>query len=333
MSPIPAPAKILVTGASGFIVRSASKGEYVKRLFEEGGIEKNRFSYVIVEDIEKEGAFDHAVVGVDAVEHTASPVTLVHSGDPDEIIQPALKGTLGILASVQKYAPGVKRVIITSSYAAVVTPKTPAPGQEIAIIDESDWNTLSEIEVKEKGKAAGGVHIYRASKVLAERAAWDFVESNKDSIGFDLVTICPPMVYGPMIHEAPLTGTSAEILRNGLNSHAEEDLLKPVNVSGYWVDVRDVAAVHVLALANPDAGGQRFITATGPHSWQDFLDSIHAAQKDPTDLFKGYPGKGRNPKVPAKVLATKAETTFNFKFRGVDDTIPAMFQMIQAKGF
>lgn len=65
-----------------------------------------------------------------------------------------------------------------------------------------------------------------------------------------------------MIHEGSI-GTSLEVFQNGIKPKNEEDLLKAVNVSGYWVDVRDVAAVHVMALANPNAGGERFITATG----------------------------------------------------------------------
>lgn len=61
------------------------------------------------------------------------------------------------------------------------------------------------------------------------------------------------------------------------------------------------------------------------------VDAIHTAHPSLANLHKGYPGKGRTPKVPAKVLATKAEETFDFKFRGIDDTIPAMFEMIDAK--
>ncbi|KAG9029659.1 methylglyoxal reductase (NADPH-dependent) gre2 [Tulasnella sp. JGI-2019a] len=346
--------KVLVTGASGFIgawvcktllekgyhvvgtVRSPAKGAYLERLFEKDGLGKDHFSFVIVDDIEKEGAFDQAVVGVDAVEHTASPVTLSHAGDPQEIIQPAVRGTIGILESIKKHAPGVKRVVMTSSYAAVITPKAPLPGQEFGTIDESDWNILSANEIEQKGQSAGGVHIYRASKVLAERAAWDFVEKNKASIGFDLVTVLPPMVYGPGIHEVTTSpGTSLDVFRDNvlLASKTEEELLAPVNVSGYWADVRDVAAVHVLSLASPRAGGERFLTASGPDSWQNFLDAIHTSQRDVTDVPKGYPGKGHNPKVPARVIATKAENLLNFKFRTVEDTIPATFRYIREKGF
>ncbi|KAG8853838.1 methylglyoxal reductase (NADPH-dependent) gre2 [Tulasnella sp. 330] len=343
----PAPAKVLVTGASGFLgvwvcnvlldkgyrlagtVRSQAKGKYLEDLFQKAGFGKGLFEIIVVEDIAQDGAFDHAVVGIDAVVHTASPVTLVHTGDPEEIIQPTVRGTVGILSSLKKHSPYVKRVVITSSYAAILTSKKPGPGQEVATIDESDWNTLSAIEVEQKGRGAGGLQIYRASKVLAERAAWNFVEQNKDSISFDLVTICPPMlflancvleVYGPMLHEvnSPSSlGSSLNGFRNNvlLANKTEEELLAPANTTGYWVDVRDVAMIHALALVNPSAGGERFITATGLR-----------------DVPTGSAGKGRNPKVPAHILATKAEKTFDFKFRGIDDTIPETFRAIRNTG-
>ncbi|KAG8910072.1 methylglyoxal reductase (NADPH-dependent) gre2, partial [Tulasnella sp. 408] len=167
-------------------LRSDSKGKYLQNLFKDHG---DRFSYVIVEDIAKEGAFDKAVVGVDAVQHTASPFHF-KADDPKELIEPAVHGTVGVLESIKKYAPGVKRVVITSSVAAIVYDK----GREGVTYDESDWNTESPKEIEEKGRNAAGLHKYRASKVLAERAAWDFVEKNKESVAFDLVTVNPPMV-------------------------------------------------------------------------------------------------------------------------------------------
>ncbi|KAG8987371.1 methylglyoxal reductase (NADPH-dependent) gre2 [Tulasnella sp. JGI-2019a] len=279
-------------------VRSTSKGTYFQRLFETDGFGKDRFSFVIVDDIEKEGAFDEAVVGVGAVEHTASPVTLNYSGDPQ-----GQRSRIGI----KRHAPGVKRVVITSSYAAIVTLKTPSPGQEFETIDEA------------KGENAGSTHIYRASKAPPGQAAWDFVDKNKGSIGFDLATS-----YG--IHEVTSAlGASLELFRNNvlLGSNTEEELVTPVNQSG---------RVHVLLLANPHAGGERFITASGPDSWQNFPDIIHRSQLDPADAPKGYPRKGHNPKVPARVLATKAENLLGFKFRRAEDTVPETFRYIREKG-
>jgi len=150
MAPVSAPAKVLVTGASGFIaiwvikslldqgytvvgtVRSHSKGEYLQLLLEKDSNNKDKFSYVIVEDIQKEGAFDEAVVGIDAVEHTASPFHF-KVDDPRDLIEPAVKGTVGVLESIKKYGSSVKRVVITSSAASIIHDKASMIYDEVSI--------------------------------------------------------------------------------------------------------------------------------------------------------------------------------------------------------
>lgn len=112
------------------------------------------------------------------------------------------------------------------------------------------------------------MHKYRASKVLAERAAWGFMAENEGSIAFDLVTVVPTIVYGPMIHDVSspdALNASMKIFRGytSLPEKSEKELSGPVNGSGYWADVRDVATIHTLALANPKAGGERFIACSG----------------------------------------------------------------------
>ncbi|CAE6377577.1 unnamed protein product [Rhizoctonia solani] len=96
-------------------IRSISKGDYLVNLFKSYG---DKFTYIIVEDIGKERAFDEAVKGVHGIAHTASPFHY-DSEDPKEIIDPAVRGTTGILESVNKYGSMVKRVVITSSVASV----------------------------------------------------------------------------------------------------------------------------------------------------------------------------------------------------------------------
>ena len=107
-----------------------------------------------------------------------------------------MHGTTGILRSALKHAPSVKRIVVTSSCAAVLTPST-----EPRVFSEEDWNEASIAEVKEKGRAAGAPAKYRASKTLAERAAWEFYEKHKGEVGWDLVVLNPPFVFGPVIHE------------------------------------------------------------------------------------------------------------------------------------
>lgn len=300
MPGVAAPAKILVTGASGFLathiistllsdgytvvgtVRSTEKGDYLKDLYK-----TDKFSYAIVEDIEKEDAFDEVVKSgqFKGILHTASPF---HFGadDPNELIGPAVSGTIGILKSAAAHGSGVQRAIITSSVAAIISPK-PAP----YTFTESDWNEASPKAVEEKGKKAPNGDKYSASKTLAERAAWDFVEKNKKDISFDLATINPPYIFGPVQHQMKdvdaLNQSNAMFLAAITDPKfaSEEQAGK---FQGNFVDVRAVARAHMLALSKDVAGGERFIVSQGPFGWQDIYDALNEAGEK--NVPKGHPG-------------------------------------------
>ncbi|QRV79239.1 D-lactaldehyde dehydrogenase [Ceratobasidium sp. AG-Ba] len=324
MPAIKAPATVLVTGASGFIavwvcktfleagytvrgtVRSASKGDYLVDLFK-----SDKFSYVIVDDIAKDGAFDEAVKGVDAVAHTASPFHF-QADDPQTLIEPAVKGTVGILKSIQKNAPGVQRVVVTSSVAAIMNTSKPTG----TIYTENDWNELSVREVEEKGKGAAGGDKYRASKTLAEKAAWAEVETQKPS--WDLATINPPMVFGPILHQvddpANLNTSVAmvyKIIHAKEGETPKETLLQP-NMN--FVDVRDVALAHLRALEVPEAGGQRFIAAGGALCWQDALDIL------PPPHPRGIPGAGKG-LTHSIFNADKARKILGINFKSMEESV------------
>lgn len=282
-------------------VRNASKGEYVKNLFEKEF--PGKFSYVIVEDITKEGAFDGAVKEVDAVAHTASPFhfQVTH---PDDLLIPAVKGTTGILESILKYGNNVKRVVVTSSNAA--TYNLEGDGY---VITEKDWNVHDPKVVAEEGKDARAGTVYRASKTLAERAAWEFVEKHKGEIKFDLVTILPPWVYGPILHECSTPeslNTSAAlfytIVLNSSSTPNRSTLLTPAN---NWVDVRNVADAHAEAIIRDNAGGERFLISNGPYTWQEFLNEL--AQTELKDrVNKGLPGEPNTTANPKYTSGAKA---------------------------
>lgn len=133
--------------------------------------------------------------GVDAIEHTASPFHF-RAVDPNELIGPAVAGTGSVLQSALQYGTSVKRVVVTSSCAAVIEPQ-PTPTR----LSEESWNNYSVKEIEEKGSAASAPDKYRASKTLAERAVWAFVERNKDALKFDVAVLNPPFVFGPFLHE------------------------------------------------------------------------------------------------------------------------------------
>ncbi|KIO32648.1 hypothetical protein M407DRAFT_18408 [Tulasnella calospora MUT 4182] len=336
------PAKVLVTGASGFIaawvcktlldkgysvvgtVRSESKGDYLKDLFKDFG---DKFSYIIVKDIDKEGAFDQAVVGVDAVEHTASPVTFF-AEDPKDIIDPAIHGTVGILESIKKYAPTVKRVVLTSSIASIYHAK------DNLNYDETDWNVDAPKAVEQLGRDTPGQVMYSASKVLAERGAWEFVEKNKGSINFDLVAINPSFVWGPPIQQVRTVKELNETLgffHEHTSTQNPPKTKEELTIQSSSVDVRDVALAHVVALTNGEAAGERFIVNSSSFTYQDVLDLIHAHGDHP-DVPKGYPGAGKDvPRV--EYSSTKAQKTLGIKFRTLEEVSLDTLAALRAKGF
>jgi len=102
-----------------------------------------------------------------------------------------VRGTTSILNSALKHGSTVKRLILTSSAVAVFE-----TGTVPRVFTESNWNTSSVEAVKTKGSEAGPVAIYFASKTLAEKAAWEFVDAHKSEISWDLVAINPPYIFG-----------------------------------------------------------------------------------------------------------------------------------------
>lgn len=219
-----------------------------------------------------------------------------NSDDPNELIKPAVEGTLNILRSAHKYNKNVQRIVVTSSVASVMVPRdTPTT------FSEEDWNTHSPKQVEEKGREASRLDFYMASKTLAERASWEFVEKEKPS--FDLVTVEPPLVLGPCIHDIPTKdklNTSIarfyELFSGTLKDADGDKLTEPMS---NIVDVRDVANTHVLAMTVPHAGGERFITASdrGMVTNQDFVDALHERLPENETVKKNVPvgekGKGK----------------------------------------
>ncbi|KAJ6535745.1 hypothetical protein B0H19DRAFT_963478 [Mycena capillaripes] len=290
--------KVLVSGANGFIaawvvrelleegfsvrgvVRSAAKCRHLQETFASYG---DKFELVVVPDITQEGAFDDAVQGVDAIEHTASPFHL-QADEPEELIVPAIHGTVGILMSALKHGKSVKRIVVTSSCAAVLQvepePKT---------FSELDWNEQAPKEVAEMGREASPITKYRASKTLAERAAWDFVEKHKNEIGWDLVVLNPPFVFGPTIHEGSTPDALNTSARQFFSMLTEPSSPATLHSGSCWVDVRDLGRAHVLALLSASAGGERIIVSAGPYVWQDWLDVAPHSPK----YQKGVPGSGK----------------------------------------
>jgi dihydroflavonol-4-reductase len=200
-------------------------------------------------DLLTEGSFDAAVRGATYVLHTASPYVLDAKDAQRDLVDPAVKGTRNVLASCQK-EPSIRRVVLTSSMAAI----TDEPEGD-HVLTEADWNDKSSLSRNP----------YYYSKALAEKAAWDFVKSAKPT--WSLVVINPFLVIGPSL--SPALNTSNQMF---------VDLLRGaypgiMNLTWGFVDVRDVALAHVLAMETQGAEG-RYICAGETIAMRDVVDLI-----------------------------------------------------------
>ncbi|KAG8832105.1 methylglyoxal reductase (NADPH-dependent) gre2 [Serendipita sp. 399] len=293
--------RILLTGASGFIAAHCLRAfleaghfvrftvrseEKAKQIYERNEQYVDQMEPVLVEDIAAEGAYDEALSDntMDGVIHTASPF-FTNVTDPQALLKPAVQGTLNLLNAIKKLAPNVKRVVITSSFAAMINPKEGNwPGH---VYNEDDWNPITE----EEALTGDGITVYRASKTFAEKAAWKFVEEHKP--GFDLAVLNPPMVYGPIINFQTIKTLNSSSQRFFKFFSGEMKEIEPSS-SPLWVDVRDLATAHLRAYERPDAGGKRFfIVADELYSNQDIADIFRKNFEIFNDRIPvGTPGKG-----------------------------------------
>lgn len=197
--------------------------------------------------------------GIEVVLHTASPFLFRVTDPVKDLIDPAVLGTTSVLKAIQKSAPQVRRVVVTSSFAAIVDDNT--VNNPNHVYTEKSWCPITLEDVGTNPNKG-----YRASKKLAEKAAWDYVRDNKPN--FDLVTVNPPMVFGPIVHhldDVSGINTSNERFVNAVTGvwkkAGEVPNQGPILI---WVDVRDVAKAHVLAgLEKPEVGGHRLLCTAG----------------------------------------------------------------------
>lgn len=296
-------------------VRSEEKAQKIKDAHPD--TPSSKLDFRIVPDIAVEGAFDEAVKtpGLEAVIHTASPFHFNVTDTKKDLLDPAIIGTTGVLKAIKKNAPTVKRVAITSSFAAIVDAgKGTGAGHTYS---EKDWNPITESQALEN-PASG----YRASKTFAEKAAWDFVEKEKPN--FTLSTINPPLVLGPIVHylnNLDALNTSNQSIRNFITGQNKKEI-PPANVY-LWVDVRDVALAHVKAIELPEAAGKRFFVTAGYFSGREVCEII---RKNFPDLEKELPPKdakgGDYPEGDLyKYDNSRTKEVLGIKFRGLEESV------------
>jgi len=316
--------KVLVSGANGFIgahvvevllkegyhvrgtVRSQAKADQVYALYPQY---KDQLEFVFVEDISRIDAFEGKLDGLDGVFHVASPFHhKINTSNKVDLLDPAINGTVGILKAASK-VPSIKRVIITSSFAAIFNPVSGTPGH---VYTEEDWNPVTYEEALTIDKRFA----YASSKKLAEKAAWDFVKENKPH--FDIATLCPPMVYGPIAHHIDKLadlGESAGLFYAFVSG--KNEVVAPF--LDIYADVRDLALAHRLAFETPGASNQRFLISNGNYDWQDVVDAAHKYFPDQAKAHRGTPGV--HPPKKFSVDTTKSVTKLGVAYHPKEETL------------
>jgi NADPH-dependent methylglyoxal reductase len=276
----PSSQTLLITGSNGFIAQHIVKAALEKGYNVKGTVRSDssaakvkanfpkydsQLSFVIVKDFTDPESYSNAFDGVTSVLHTASPFILKADDNVRDILSPAIKGSTSVLEAAKKYGKSVTRVIVTSSFAAILdTSKGYRPGYTY---DEKDWNptTYDEAAVASAGVA------YSASKGLAEKAMWDWIAEKQPP--FTLTAINPAWVFGPSVSDDLDLGhlnTSTGAMWNLVD--AKE--VPPFDF-GAFVDVRTLAQAHILAVENPAAAGERFLVAEH-FDWQAAADVARA---------------------------------------------------------
>lgn len=249
--------RVLVTGGSGFIaahvilkllaqgyevrasVRHSGRAADVRAMLASAGIEPgDRLSFATT-DLERDNGWADAVAGVDYVMHVASPFPAGVPANEAELIRPAREGTLRVLRAARD--AGVRRVVVTSSFAAIGYGHQPRRD----IHDERDWTNPD----------APDVQPYMKSKTLAERAAWDFIA--REGGGMELVAVNPVGVFGPAL------GVDLSTSVGLVKALLEGAIPAAPRIWFGVVDVRDVADLHLKAMTDPRAAGERFLATAG----------------------------------------------------------------------
>ena len=272
--------KVLVTGASGFIaehciIELLKNGYSVKGSLRSMNREQEVRDAVKTEtddtklefcklDLLEDDGWEDAMWDCDYLMHVASPFVIEDPKDENELIKPAKEGTLRALNAAKK--AGIKRVVLTSSVAAV---------NSHMMSGNSDHTTWTDINSKY-------VTPYQKSKTIAEKAAWDFYNNQDNSNKMEMAVINPGGIMGPQLGN-DLGGASTQIVSQLISGKFP---MIPA-LSFPFIDVRDVAILHLKAMTTPEADGKRFIAAHSEPTWMyEVAEVLSAAGYEKIKLKK-----------------------------------------------
>ena len=331
---------VLVTGGTGFIglhclqqlldkgykvrttIRSESRKQEVMDAMKKHSSNCENLEFFIADLLNDDG-WKEAVKGSKYVLHVASPFFLGEPENEDVFIKPAVEGTLRVLKACAD--ADVEKVVLTSSFAAVGY----GHPREKEVYTEEDWSSVD-----------GEISPYAKSKTLAEKAAWEFVESLEESKKFELTVINPVAVTGPM-------------LTNDIGS-SNDFLLKLISGSmpacpkihmGY-IDVRDVAKAHIFSMTEEKTNGERIIVSENEMFFAEVGKTLNEAgfKKSPTKEMPNFLVKIMSLFVgelktllsalnrKGDIDKTKAKSFFNWDFISTEQSVTETAQQLQDMG-
>jgi len=254
---------VLVTGGSGYIagyciaqlhsdgwrvrttVRNLARAEDARATIGKIAANAEAIEFMAA-DLNSDAGWVDAVAGADYVLHVASPLPAVDPKSDDEVVRPARDGALRVLKASRD--AGVKRVVMTSSIAAIVYGR----GKRAEPFSEADWTD----ETNRNDTSA-----YERSKTIAERAAWAWHKAEGGAL--ELVTVNPALVLGPVL------GSDFSASLEAIKKLLDGSVPALPRFGFCLVDVRDIAQLHLLAMTAPAATGQRFIGSSDFYSMKD----------------------------------------------------------------
>jgi len=307
---------VLVTGGSGFLgihtvlqllqqgyevkttIRSLAKKENIIKALKEGGLRDFSHLSFVEADLTTDNNWNEAVKGCDYVLHVASPFPAQDPKDENELIIPARDGALRVLRASRD--AGVKRVVLTSSFAAVGY----SNNNEDHIFTEEDWTDVNT-----------ELPAYIKSKTVAEKSAWEFIEKEGDRL--ELAVINPVGIFGPALGD--ITSASLDIAVSGILSGNLE--YTPTFTMGV-VDVRDVVDIHIKAMLHPNASGERFIaTSEGVMSFYDVAELFKKERPQYTSDIKKLEPIGKE--FYKEISNEKAKTILNWNPKSREEALLA----------